>query len=138
MLTMRHFNMFRSLKILFILPILFFVQNVIAKDQCLGTFSSYEYNAESGDIQGVEIKVVYTRLGKQAAIQFSEGEPGALIVVPIACDGSNFSFKIPKTYDILSANFEGVISKKNLSGKLIYENGASGQLILPRKKGFWD
>ena len=130
--------MFMSSKILFLIVALFFVQNVIAKDQCLGTFSSYEYNAESGDIQGVEIKVVYTRLGKQAAIQFSEGEPGALIVIPVTCKGSNFSFKIPKTNEVLSANFNGEISKKNLSGKLIYENGASEQLILPRKKGCWD
>ncbi len=135
---MKNFSMFIPIRILFILLTLFFVQNVIAKNLCLGTFSSYEYNAEGGDILGVEIKVVHTRLGKQAAIQFSEGEPGELTVVTVTCDGSHFSFKIPKTNDVLSAQFEGTISKKNLSGKLTYENGASGQLILPRKKGFWD
>ena len=115
-----------------------FAQEVIAKDSCLGTFSSFQYNTEGGDIQGIEIKIVYTRLGKQAAIQFSEGEPGALVIVPVRCDGSHISLKIPTEDGRLSVNLEGVVSENNLTGKLIDESGESEKLLLPRKKGYWD
>jgi hypothetical protein len=117
---------------------IFFAQQAGAKDICLGTFSSLSFNSEGGDVQGVEIKVVYTRVGKQAAIQISEGEPGPLVIVPVVCDGTHLSLKIPKDDGRAAASFEGVVSKGRLVGELVYESGGREKLLLPRRKGYWD
>lgn len=115
-----------------------FAQNAAARDLCLGTFTSFRFHNESGDLQGVEIKIVYTRTGNQAVIQFSEGEPAPLIVVPVICDGAHLSLKIPKDDARPAASFEGVVSKDRLVGNLVYETGAQEKLSLPRHKGYWD
>ena len=115
-----------------------FAQQAEAKDLCLGTFSNFRFNNEGGDIQGVEVKVVYTRLGNQAAVQFSEGEPGPLALAPVKCDGTRVSLKIPKADGRAAVTFEGVVSKDRLVGELVYETGGREKLSLPRRKGYWD
>jgi hypothetical protein len=116
----------------------FFMQQAGAKDLCLGTFSSFRFNSEGGDVQGVEIKVVYTRTGKQAVIQFSEGEPTSLTVVPVVCDGTHISLKIPKDDGRSAAFLEGAVSKNRLVGELVYETGGREKIFLPRRKSYWD
>lgn len=115
-----------------------FIQQADAKNLCLGTFSSFSYNSEGGDLLGVEIKIVYTRLGTQAAIQISQGEPGPLLVVPVVCDGKHISLNIPEQNGQEAAHFEGTVTKDSLYGELVYKGGGSEKLKLARKKGYWD
>ena len=117
---------------------IFFAQQVEAKNLCLGTFSSFSFNHEGGDLLGVEIKVVPTKTGMQAAIQFSEGEPGSLVVVPVVCDGIHFSLNIPKDDGGSEAFIKGVVSKARFVGELVYISGGREKLTLPRRKGYWD
>ena len=132
-------SMFMPIKrfsVLFLL--LMFAQQVEAKDLCLGTFSSLHFNTEGGDLLGVEIKIVHTESGKEAAIQFSEGEPGALIMAPIVCNGSHVSFKLPRDASRPAATFEGNVSKVRLIGEFVFESGAHDKVVLPRRKSYWD
>jgi hypothetical protein len=109
-----------------------------AKSLCLGTFSNFTFSKESGDLVGVEIKVVQSRSGYQGAIQFSEGEPGSLTVVPVKCDGTTLSFDVPGTDGNVAVHFEGKLSKTELDGIFKYESGASNHAKLPRRKGYWN
>lgn len=134
----------RKFSLIFIIAVLVFgcsdawANKAEAKDICLGTFSSLHFNSEGGDVLGIEIKVVYTRVGKQAVIQFSEGEPSPLVVVPVVCEGDHISLKIPKDNGRAAASFEGVVAKDRLVGELVYESGGREKIFLPRRKGYWD
>ena len=114
----------------------------MAKDFCLGTFSSLHLHKESGDLSGTEIKIVTTRAGKQAAIQFSDGEPGSLIVTPLACDGAHVSFKLPRgdehdaAFD--GATFKGIVSANRLVGEFVFQGGGREHVTLARRKSYWD
>ena len=76
-----------------LLVLLFFGLSTFAKTpgksgiRRTGTFSTFEYNKEGGDVLGVEIRIVRTRTGYQAVVQFAEGEPGDLIVAPVTFEG---------------------------------------------------
>jgi hypothetical protein len=109
-----------------------------AKSPCLGTFSNFTFTKEAGDLVGVEIKVVQSRSGYQGAIQFSEGEPGSLTVVPVKCNGTTLSFDVPAADGNVAAHFEGKLSKAGLDGVFKYDSGASNHATLPRRKGYWD
>ena len=102
-----------------------------------GTFSSLRYNSESGDLGGVEIRIVYTKLGYQAAIQFSEGAPTELIVVKPSFSGTSISFEIPETHNY-AGSFSGTIDKKSLKGTFRFKTGGEWKVNLPRKKSYWD
>lgn len=102
-----------------------------------GTFSSLRYNPESGDLGGVEIRIVYTKLGYQAAIQFSEGAPTELIVVKASFSGTSISFEIPETNDY-AGSFSGTIDNKSLKGTFRFKTGGEWKVNLPRKPSYWD
>ncbi len=114
----------------------------MAKDFCHGTFSNLRMNNQSGDLSGTEIKIVTTRAGKQAAVQFSDGEPGALIVTPVSCDGAHVSFKLPRgdEHDAIfgGAIFNGIVSANHLVGEFVFQRGGREQVTLARRKSYWD
>ena len=109
-----------------------------AKDLCLGTFSSFHVNHESGDLLGVEIKIVLTHAGKQAVIQFSEGEPGPLVITPIVCDGAHLSFILPSVSGREATTFNGSIFKDQITGDFFFKNGGREKVVLIRRKSYWD
>ena len=102
-----------------------------------GTFSTFEYNKEGGDVLGVEIRIVRTRTGYQAVVQFAEGEPGDLIVAPVTFEGQKVRFQIP-TGQGPSDTFEGAIGAQSLVGKFSRGAAAGEVLKLPRRKSYWD
>jgi hypothetical protein len=106
------------------------------KTKLTGTFSNLFYNQESGDLGGVEVKIVYTRNGYQAAIQFSEGTPSKLVVAEIKFKGHEVYFKVPET--IYEGHFEGQISNDSLKGIFKFTGGGDWEVDLPRKASYWD
>lgn len=101
-----------------------------------GTYSDFSYHAESGDLRGMEIRIVYTRSGYQATIQFAEGEPSKLVVVDVQFEQNNLSF------NILESNYEGAfkgrIEQNRLKGSFKFKGGGKWDIDLPRKKSYWD
>ena len=102
-----------------------------------GTFSSLKYNSESGDLGGVEIRIVYAKTGYQAALQFSEGAPTDLIIVNPSFDGTSVYFEIPETNDY-AGSFSGTIDNKSLKGTFRFKTGGEWKVNLPRKPSYWD
>lgn len=114
------------------------ITEATAKDFCIGTFSSMHFNTESGDLSGVEINIVNAHSGKQAAVQFSEGEPGALMVTPVVCDGTHLFFSLPRDAGRASATFSGVVSGKRLVGEFVFDTGARDKVSLVRRSSYWN
>jgi hypothetical protein len=101
-----------------------------------GTFSSLQFNDESGDLLGAEIKIVPIKdENYQGVIQIAEGEPSDLLVVNVIYSGESIEFIVPKPYE---GKFTGKISTKGIVGKLVYPNGGEMPLNMPRKKSYWD
>lgn len=116
-----------------------FVQaSVAARELCLGTFSDLAFNKEGGDLLGVEVKIVETRTGKQAAVQFSEGEPGPLQLAEVTCEGNRVVLQIAAEKGSAPITFKGTVRNNSLVGEFVFDTGAKQAVKLPRRKGYWD
>jgi len=65
-----------------------------------GTFSNLRYHRETGDLSGVEVKIVPARGGQgrlryQGALQIAEGGPSESMVVDVTVQRNKISFQIP-------------------------------------------
>jgi len=92
-----------------------------------------QYNAESGDVLGQEIFIVFSRDGYFAILQNSEGEPAVPVVVPLKVLGSNIYFHVPSNLDS-RGNFQGVITGAELRGAF---SGNDQKVELKRKNSYW-
>jgi hypothetical protein len=102
-----------------------------------GTYSNFEYNKEGGDLNGVEIRLVPTRKGIKAVVQFAEGGAGDVALVDVTVSGAHVRFVLPATFDT-AGDFEGTVTEKALDGIFRYQGGASEYLVLPRGSSYWD
>src|SRR5438552_13400238 len=66
-----------------------------AQPKRTGLFGKLQYHKESGDVNGLEVFVMYSRRGYVATIQVAEGEPDVPRVVDVSLIGNNISFAFP-------------------------------------------
>jgi hypothetical protein len=98
-----------------------------------GIYSDMSYNAEGGDITGVEVFLVYSRDGYRVVYQSSEGEPGPPVVLPATINGKSIRFSIPKSIDA-RGEFVGSIDATEIVGTF----SGNGQTVhLPRHSSYW-
>lgn len=117
----------------------FFIGEAAEKIKYTGTFSSFKFNKESGDLSGVEIKIVLTRKGYQGVLQIAEGGPSQLIVVNINVENENISFEIPKSYpDYGGQSFKGKIDNNSITGNFILNGEVMDKEKLIHKHSYWD
>jgi hypothetical protein len=118
-----------------------------------GTFSDLQYNEEGDDLVGTEIRIVVAKNGYQATIQFAEGEPSDLIVVPVHFgfesmriggvqksskhEVEKVRFDIPEGSEH-AGSFEGVVTRKFLSGTFHFGPGGKFHVKLPRRRSYWE
>ncbi len=103
-----------------------------------GTFSNLTYHKESGDLLGVEIRIVYAKQGYQGTFQASEGEPDNLeLINSIIFDGNSIRFAISSS-SLYGGKFVGSITDANLSGTLTLNNGHKVLINLKRRGSYWD
>lgn len=103
----------------------------------VGTFSSFRLHEESGDLLGIEIKIVPTSTGTVAIVQVAAGEPGqpAISAVSTSMDSLFIVFQ----YDAQrEATFRARVSGAGLGGTLVIAGGAPRPDNLPRRCGYWD
>jgi hypothetical protein len=104
----------------------------------IGTYSSFAYNTEGGDLLGLEVHVVPTRHGVKAVVQAAEGEPGDIEVVDLKQGaGGILSFDVPMVGQA-GVKFEGKVTTDGLKGKLIYPSGTTQEVFLKRTTSYWE
>lgn len=97
-----------------------------------GTFSSFEYHRDSGDLAGTEVFIFYAR-NYWVLYQESEGEPGTPFLVEAKMNGDKIEFSVPAN-DGNKRNFKGRITNKYLMGTF---DGDNNLIKLPRKRSYW-
>ena len=110
--------------------------NSEGKIKYTGTFSNIYYHQKSGDLLGVEIRIVLARKGYKGTIQICEGEPSDLILIDPVFRGNKISFTVNSP--IYQINFEGTIDSKGISGVSSFPGGGKSKDNLPRKSSYWD
>lgn len=103
-----------------------------------GTYSNLRFESESGDLLGMEIKVVPVGEGFQAAILVSEGEPQPMVVVNLRLQGTAVSFDVPGDEGAQAWTFSGTITSRSLNGTIKHRLGGTEKITLPRRCGYWD
>lgn len=101
-----------------------------------GTFSSFAYNDESGDLGGTEISIVVGGDGYYAIVQCAEGSPGTPIMAKVQVQGQRVSFAVPKgtASGCPPATYSGTVSAAGLTGQFA---GFGRSKLLQRKPSYW-
>jgi hypothetical protein len=105
-----------------------------------GTFTNLTFDEEAGDLLGLEIKIVPSSSGFQAAVLVSEGAPSRMVIVDVTVSGRSVSFKVPaqSTAGGTDWRFDGSIDEETLKGKITHATGAKEDVILARRCGYWE
>lgn len=98
-----------------------------------GMFTDMRYHAESGDVVGTEVLVVYSRDGYRVVYQSSEGEPGVPVVVPAKVEGMRLTFDVPASADP-RGTFNGTFDAQGLEGDF---SGSGERIHLTRAASYW-
>jgi hypothetical protein len=110
---------------------------MVASPWITGTYSSFTYHQEAGDLNGVEVRLILTRTGVKGVVQFAEGGAGNVALVDVTVTGNRIRFELPPGFQPEGV-FEGVVTSKGLEGTFSYKGGAQEHLTLPRKQSYWD
>jgi len=125
------------IKRLFLTILLLGSCQVFASEQKVtGTYSSLEYNRESGDLLGYEVLIIPTDVGYKAIVQVGEGAPGQVYIVDVRKKGANIGFDIPIS-PALNESFSGHIDGGVLVGDVLSPSGKQ-HVQLRRGMSYWD
>ena len=111
-----------------------------SKVRVVGTYTNLRYSTGSGDLGGVEIKIVPARgRGFQGALQIAEGAASELMVVDVIVEKNKISFRIPNSYPIYGGGtFEGAIEPAAIRGHFTFGEAVNEEISLKRGLGYWD
>jgi hypothetical protein len=102
-----------------------------------GTYSNLAYNDDSGDLNGMEIKIVPMGDGYLAAILVSEGEPQRFEIVKVNIVGTSVTFSVARP-ESSGFSFSGRLNAKALTGIVRYKQGGQERVSFARRCGYWD
>ena len=96
-----------------------------------GIYSNLQYNAEAGDLLGMELLIIPATSGYVACVQVAEGGAPFVAVVPISISGTQVQFILPPSYggQHITGSFSG--------GKLVLHWPKGQQEVLSRGKSYW-
>jgi hypothetical protein len=104
-----------------------------------GLFTDMRYSAETGDLVGTEVWIVYGAGGYYATVQIAEGEPRAPQVVPVEVSGSNVRFTVREKWIDQDGKpapdttmvFDGTVTSRGFTGT------ANSRFNLKRGNSYW-
>ncbi len=110
-----------------------------ATQKYTGTFSDLRYVETAGEFVGVEVRIVNTRVGYQATVQFSEdGDVSELALAAVKVAGESVRLDFQTAAGGLPAALDGKVNAKHLWG-VIRLGDVEETVDLPRKAGsYWD
>lgn len=101
-----------------------------------GTYSSFSFNKEGGDLLGYELRLIPTADGLRAVVQMAEGVAGDVILSAVEQVGGKLRFAVPLKGDGV-AEFEGFVTDLAFVGTVDFGNGTI-PIRLKRGRSYWD
>jgi hypothetical protein len=101
-----------------------------------GTYSSLQYNAQSGDVLGYEVLIIPTDVGYEAVVQVAEGGPGQVYICQVMQKGDTISFDITLSSGA-KGSFAGEVTGNLLVGDILSPSGKE-HVQLKRGTSYWD
>lgn len=103
-----------------------------------GTYSNLGYNEESGDVNGIEVKITPLAGNRmQAAVLISTGEPARFFLATVQADGRQVRIE-GRQADGHRWSFEGTVTMRELVGMVKEDRAPDHRVRLPRQCGYWD
>jgi hypothetical protein len=106
-----------------------------------GTWSDLFRDEATGEILGVELRIVETFAGHQGALQVGReqrfGGLSGLAVVEIDAGGEMVRFVIPEPHPF-AGSFEGKLQGDAIVGRFLLADGREEFVVLSRGESFWD
>lgn len=106
-----------------------------------GTYGDMFRHAPSGDILGVELRIVETAAGLQGALQVGRGETfgglSGLAIVDITVEGEDVTFSIPASHPY-AGRFQGKLRGDVIVGRFELLEGREEFVVLQRGESYWD
>jgi hypothetical protein len=106
-----------------------------------GTWSDLFRDEVTGEILGVELRIVETFAGHQGALQVGReqqfGGLSGLAVVEVDAGGEMVRFVIPEPHPF-AGSFEGKLQGDAIVGRFLLADGREEFVVLHRGESFWD
>ena len=99
-----------------------------------GIYSDLRYNAQGGDLLGMEVFVVVGPGGYFATVQCAGGEPAKPEIVPLAYANGRVDFTLTVAQPECGLHFRGSVTRTGLRGRF---DGEAKDRQLPRRKSYW-
>jgi hypothetical protein len=102
-----------------------------------GLFTNMMLVADSGDVVGMEVWIVYARGGYWATMQLADGFPQPPIVVHAEVSGPKIGFEVPdpgpnRNGSRATFRFTGEVNRAGLTGTFGQQS-----VVLKRSKSYW-
>ena len=98
-----------------------------------GIYSDLQYNAEAGDLNGMELLIVPQESGWRAFVQISEGGAPYIAIVPLTVKGNQIAFMLPP-----GGAYSGMPLVGTIIGTEILVRWSNGQIDhLRHGKSYW-
>ncbi len=102
-----------------------------------GTFSNLKSHAETGDLLGCEIKIIYSSEGYKALVLLAQGSAGVARLADAVFDKNRITIAFTDhPYGLQT--LRGTITQKWIDVELIFDKGSVESHRLFRKKSYWD
>jgi hypothetical protein len=102
--------------------------------QITGVYSDLRYNAQGGDLLGMEVFIVVGPGGYFATVQCAGGEPAKPELVPVSYSNGHVDFTLAAAQPECRSHFRGTITRRGLRGRF---DGETTDRQLPRRKSYW-
>lgn len=114
---------------------------VIAEPQYGGTYSDLEFHKKSGDLSGIELKIIYSEKDSYLLFQSAGGVPSVPVLMKVKIENNYFVVTIPEGTDYSGAILHGIFTEGGINAE--FTNGPlspSGErkFFLERSKSYWD
>ncbi|CAN5478150.1 hypothetical protein BH10ACI4_BH10ACI4_17530 [soil metagenome] len=98
-----------------------------------GTYSSYRFIPESGDIIGIELVILPGSPHPNVVFQCAEGAPGETVFAAATVSGNTLDFVVPSE-NMCGGRYHVSMAK---GGIRLTGGTAKQQTVLPRHKSYW-
>jgi len=124
-----------------LISLLFFWLNGVSAADFTGTYGSLEFHPDSGDLSGIELKLIFSNDGYYLLFQSASGVPSVPILMRVDVSDGSFVVKIPEGTDYSDAILKGKFSGKGVYAEFtngpIFPNGEKKN-FLHKTTSYWD